>query len=374
MLQFENYTILSQLNEGAHAKVYLAKHNDLDVQVAIKSIPKSTLQTEKDKEWLRREIECHKKADFKFVTPLYEIIETNDSINLVMQYEKNGTLGRRLPLTGRGISEDVAKRWFFQIILALRYIHDELNVIHRDIKLENIMFDENDIIKIIDFGFSKDCQDSLPFAQHHTICGSPCYTAPEVFTGNAYSKMADVYSAGVVLYLMTAGKLPHFDNNITNLFAKIVKEPIEIPKYFSDDLTDLVQKMLQVDPKKRITIKEIIEHPWLEQFHYLGTSQDMKQYSIIKRPILYSLKSKGFDQDIIYESIKENKFDNYHGMYRILADNWRQVIKKRKSAPSIVMQPGSLKSMSLNVSGSFKITKRGRVNSGPKSISQLIWQ
>ena len=352
-----NYLILDKIASGAHSEVYYAQHEILNADVAIKVILKDSLKTEHSKELLRREIESHKKAENKFVTPLYEVIDTTEAVYLVMRYEKNGSLATRLSLNGQGITEEVAKKWFVQLLLGLRYIHNELKVLHRDIKLENILFDQNDCLKLIDFGMSNNLDRETC---QYTVCGSPCYAAPEVITGQEYSDKADIYSAGVVLFLLLTGKLPFYDTNINNLFKKVMNDDIDFPPYLSPKAVDLLRRMLERDQKIRITLEEIEDHPWVETYHFYIKSPQVSKLELFKKPVLELLKRKGVNEFLVEKAIEENSFNSYHGMYRILAYSMQMNDSKRSSTPHVSLRATVPRALIASCNSNRRLS-RGRI-------------
>ncbi|EAY20266.1 CAMK family protein kinase [Trichomonas vaginalis G3] len=162
------------------------------------------------------------------------------------------------------MKEEDAAVIFSELIIALRYLHDECNIAHRDIKAENILLDENHNIRLIDFGISRIHDIETEYMK--TNCGSILYAAPEIISEKGYTKSVDIWSAGVLLYAIVVGHFPFEENNYKNLTHKIVYSNVEYPPCLSILLTDLLQKMLVKDPTQRITIKEILDHPWLKKY------------------------------------------------------------------------------------------------------------
>jgi serine/threonine protein kinase len=172
--------------------------------------------------------------------------------------------------------ENVARRYFQQLISGMDYCHSQ-GIAHRDLKPENLLLDENDLLKISDFGLSalsaaSDGRQKMLM----TTCGTPNYVAPEVLKEKGYKGFtADVWSCGVILYVMLAGYLPFEDDSMSGLFNKIEKGDFEMPDFFSSDVKQLIAKMLVVDPNKRLTIKEILENKWFK----VGFKKDEKNAS-----------------------------------------------------------------------------------------------
>ncbi|OHS98337.1 CAMK family protein kinase [Tritrichomonas foetus] len=189
---------------------------------------------------------------------------------IVMEYLENGTLLEYVNKNGP-LSEDSASRVFSQLISVLDYLHNTMNIIHRDIKAENIMFDKNMNIRIIDFGFSKILSSNMQIVT--TSCGSPGYASPELISGFPYRTSSDIWSAGIVLYAMTTGSLPFQSFNTQRSIELIMNSDPQYPSRLSSILVDLLDKLLTKDPDLRITLDQIKEHPlvacWLHDCDYM---------------------------------------------------------------------------------------------------------
>ena len=191
---------------------------------------------------------------------LYEVIDTPTDIFLVNEYVSGGELFDYIVSKGR-LSADEARNFFHQIISGVEYCHFQ-KIVHRDLKPENLLLDANLNIKIADFGLSNLMRDG-DFLR--TSCGSPNYAAPEVISGHLYAgPEVDVWSCGVILYALLCGSLPFDDESIPNLFKKIKSGMYSLPTHLSQLAKNLIPRMLEVDPMKRITIPEIRLHPWFQ--------------------------------------------------------------------------------------------------------------
>ncbi|KAI0241367.1 Protein kinase [Massospora cicadina] len=188
---------------------------------------------------------------------LYEVITTPTDIIMVIEYA-----GRELfdfIVNNGKMAETSARRFFQQIICAVEYCHRH-KIVHRDLKPENLLLDPFDNVKIADFGLSNIMSDG-DFLK--TSCGSPNYAAPEVIGGKLYAgPEVDVWSCGVILYVMLCGRLPFDDEYIPHLFKKITEGIFSLPTYLSNDARHLLSSMLVVDPLQRMTIQEVRQHPW----------------------------------------------------------------------------------------------------------------
>lgn len=249
----DEYRSLGVIGHGATSTVFLARRVSDGAHVCVKVMPKSPSAN------YEREIENFKKAKHRNIAELYDVIDEPDNVCLVTEYAVGGSL-TKLMFAGK-IADNVIHKLFVELIGALEYLHTTLHVIHRDIKPDNLMFGKNMDLKLIDFGFSKEIPESPEKA---TACGSPAFVAPEVIKREKYSFGCDIWSAGIILYLMTTGRLPFDDPNVSNLINKIVTTPVSFPneKAIDPSLKTLIEGMLEKDPLKRYTIADIKKNSW----------------------------------------------------------------------------------------------------------------
>ena len=193
-----------------------------------------------------------------FIAQLFEIIENEHYYFVVMEFVQNGTLLTYINERCQ-LKEQEAANIFAQMILVLKYLQDDCNVCHRDIKAENILMDTNYNICVIDFGLSNISPENLM----NTQCGSPAYASPEMILGQQYTFSSDIWSCGCVLFAMVCGKLPFYDENISRLAQKIVYTEPQYPSTLSPMCTDLLKRILTKKPEERITINEIMNHDWV---------------------------------------------------------------------------------------------------------------
>ena len=187
-----------------------------------------------------------------------QIIETSRQLFLIMEYACGGELFDHI-VKRKKLKEAEACKFFQQVISGVEYIH-RCGICHRDLKPENLLLDESKNIKIVDFGLSNTYGDG---GLLKTACGSPCYAAPEMIAGKKYHGLAsDIWSCGIILYAMTCGYLPFEDPNTNKLYKKILACDYTIPSTLSLNLQDLMKKILNTDPAKRITIENIRTHDW----------------------------------------------------------------------------------------------------------------
>ena len=248
------------LGKGAFGKVNLCLHTLTGRLVAIKSINKEKIKTDRHLQKIKQETSIMETlSKSKNIVKIFETYETKKHICIVMEYICAGDLLTYIKKRSK-LTEPVAKFIFKQIILAIKYIHDN-NIIHRDIKLDNILLDLDNNIKICDFGVSrKIIKGDIMFEQ----CGTPAYIAPEILLNKGYEGFGvDIWSAGVVLYAMLSGTVPFKGNNLKDLHNLIINGEYKEIKGISKDAEDLLKNLLEVEPKERIKIEEILNHPWI---------------------------------------------------------------------------------------------------------------
>lgn len=251
------YEIRRTLGEGSFGKVKLAVHRVTNQQVALKIIARKKLISRDMAGRVEREIEYLQLLRHPHIIKLYTVIKTPLEIIMVLEYA-GGELFDYIVQHGK-MTEEKARRFFQQIICAVEYCHRH-KIVHRDLKPENLLLDDNLNVKIADFGLSNIMTDGN-FLK--TSCGSPNYAAPEVINGKLYAgPEVDVWSCGVILYVLLVGRLPFDDEHIPSLFAKIAKGHYVVPNYMSTGAAALIKKMLAVNPVHRATIDEIRMDPW----------------------------------------------------------------------------------------------------------------
>ncbi|KNC53945.1 CAMK/CAMK1 protein kinase [Thecamonas trahens ATCC 50062] len=258
------YKFKKVLGRGAFSVVKLARHKVDGTEWAVKCIEKEKLTGKET--MMRMEVDILCQVSHPNIIALKEIYETDKKIYLVMELVDGTDLFERIANTDE-FSEREAATVFLQLVSGVKYLHD-LDIIHRDLKPENLLVAATDEdmteIKVADFGLSKIVGEDVTLK---TACGSPYYVAPEVLNDSTYTFSADVWSCGVILYTLLCGFPPFYSENYTELFELIKRGMYEFPTPYWDNISegakDLVSRLLVVDPSKRISLEDIITHPWL---------------------------------------------------------------------------------------------------------------
>lgn len=260
---FGKYELRKLLGVGASAKVYHATNVDTGQSVAVKAVSKNKVlhQGGFGASNVEREISILHRLHHPNIIELYEVLATKTKIYFVVELAAGGELFHEVAGKGR-LSEDIARRYFRQLISAVKHCHSR-GVFHRDLKLDNLLLDEDGNLKVTDFGLSAVTDQIRPDGLLHTVCGTPSYVAPEILAKRGYDgAKVDIWSCGVVLFSLTAGYLPFNDYNLTILYRKIYRGQFRFPKWTSPDLRNLLSRLLDTNPETRITVDEILQDPW----------------------------------------------------------------------------------------------------------------
>ncbi|KAG8834763.1 hypothetical protein FRC17_007270 [Serendipita sp. 399] len=263
-----NYNIGRVIGEGSYGKVRLGAHRLTGTRVALKQIPKSVSAQ------LTREIHHHRQLHHSNIVQLYEVIATETSIWLVTELCAGGELFDYLVEKGR-IDEYEARLLFGQLCLAVAYCHDQ-GVVHRDLKLENVLLDDHTQIKLSDFGFTREFERG---ALLETFCGTTGYASPEMLQGQKYlGQEVDIWSLGIILYTLLVGALPFDDDDEEETKRKILAGNYEIPEWISPEARELIEGILVQEPLKRLSLQQILSSSWF-----------LKRISAMSPPLSQSL-------------------------------------------------------------------------------------
>lgn len=246
------YDLGRLLGCGTLAKVYYARSVVDGGGVAIKAVDKSNIVNASMETLIMREVSAMRRLSHPNIVKLHEVMATKSKIYLVMEHAKGGELFSRIFRQGP-LKESVAHRYFQQLVSALHFCHSN-GVAHRDVKLENLLLDQDGNLKVSDFGLSA-LTEQLKDGLLHTACGTPAYTAPEVIRQKGYDgTRADAWSCGVILFVLPAGFLPFDEANIVMMYRKIQRRELEFPSSFLDR-----------NPDTRITIEALVQVSWLKK-------------------------------------------------------------------------------------------------------------
>uniref|UniRef100_A0A8C5QEH0 non-specific serine/threonine protein kinase n=1 Tax=Leptobrachium leishanense TaxID=445787 RepID=A0A8C5QEH0_9ANUR len=264
MLKTKGYKLGIHLGEGSYAKVKSAYSSKLKCNVAVKIINRKKAPADFVKKFLPREMEIFATLDHNSIIKMHESFESEEIIYIIMELAVKGNLLDFIKKKG-ALTEESALKMFTQLVTAVKYCHD-LNIVHRDLKCENILLDQELNIKLSDFGFGR----RVPHSPGHsslskTFCGSSAYAAPEILQGIPYRpKICDIWSLGVILYIMVCGSMPYNDSNIKEMLHIQKEHSVKFPgsKHLSRNCKDLIRQMLQPDVTKRLTAAEVLDHSW----------------------------------------------------------------------------------------------------------------
>ncbi|KAI5077550.1 hypothetical protein GOP47_0007374 [Adiantum capillus-veneris] len=255
------YELGRVLGEGTFAKVKYARNVETGQSVAIKVIDKDTVFKHKLVHQIKTEISTMKLVKHPNVIQLYEVMASKSKIYFVLEYVAGGELFDKIARKGR-LKEERARRYFQQLIHAVDFCHSR-GIYHRDLKPENLLLDSRGNLKISDFGLSALAEQRGEDGLFHTTCGTPNYVAPEVIVHKGYDgARADVWSCGVILFVLMAGYLPFDDSNLMHLYRKIHRAELKYPPWFSLEACKLISRILNPNPRLRATIPEILKDSW----------------------------------------------------------------------------------------------------------------
>ncbi|XP_013176783.1 PREDICTED: serine/threonine-protein kinase par-1 isoform X1 [Papilio xuthus] len=339
-----NYQLEKTIGTGNFAVVKLATHVITKTKVAIKIIDKARLDEDNLKKTFR-EIAIMKRMRHPHIVKLYQVMESAHTIYLVTEYASNGEIFDHLVSKGR-MPESEAARIFAQMVAAVGYCHSR-GVVHRDLKAENLLLDRDMNIKLADFGFSNEYSAGATLA---TWCGSPPYAAPELFEGRHYNgPKVDIWSLGVVLYVMVCGALPFDGSTLSDLRNVVLSGKFRIPYFMSQECEHLIRHMLVVDPEKRLSLRGVARHRWLAA-HQPGPGPGMPDASegactchsgVEEEPaaegahhhkVLAHMQAlPGLTADLVLQSVQEERFDHISAIYNLLLDKLRRRTTHRNS-------------------------------------------
>jgi len=261
----DNYDIKEDLGKGAFSVVKLGINKKTGEKVAIKVIDKKAASTEQDAKRLQTEVEILKKVKHPNIVCLKDMFETNEKLCLIMELVTGGELFDKIVEKGQ-YSEKDASVIVKKMLSAVEYLHS-IGIAHRDLKPENLLLKGGNVdteVMLSDFGLSKIVGVE---SMMETACGTPYYVAPEVLSATGYDKEVDLWSCGVITYLLLCGFPPFYGETLQEVFEQIMKAEYDFPDPYWTEITkeakDLIRKLLVVDAEKRLTATQALQHPWV---------------------------------------------------------------------------------------------------------------
>ncbi|KAI1848983.1 hypothetical protein JX265_013726 [Neoarthrinium moseri] len=321
-----NYGLGKLIGKGSFGKVYLAHHKLTNgSKVVLKS-------AKKDDSNLAREIHHHRQFVHPHIARLYEVIVTESMVWLVLEYCAGDELYNYLLKHGPLPVEKVQKT-FTQLVGAVSYVHQQ-SCVHRDLKLENILLDKHENVKLVDFGFTREYEGKSNYLQ--TFCGTICYSAPEMLKGEKYAgEKVDVWSLGVILYALLCGELPFDDDDDNITRTRILSEEPKYPEHLPTDAIGLIKLLLSKRPLLRPTLPDILQHPFLsehapQQQAILKLRQPAPFSTALEKDCLERMRHAGVDIDQVIESVLAQKCDALAGWWTLLLEKEERKSKRRE--------------------------------------------
>ncbi|KAJ6818550.1 CBL-interacting protein kinase 32-like isoform X2 [Iris pallida] len=326
------YELGRTIGEGAFAKVRFAINTKTGEHVAIKILSKEKVLKHKLVEQIKREISTMKLIKHPNVVRLHEVMGSKTKIFIVLEFVTGGELFDKI-VDHEGMGEDEARRYFHQLINAVDFCHSR-GVYHRDLKPENLLLDAFGNLKVSDFGLSALSQQVRDDGLLHTTCGTPNYVAPEVLNDKGYDgATADLWSCGVILFILLAGYLPFDDSNLMGLYEKISNAEFSCPSWFSSGATRLITRILDPNPLTRITIPEILEDGWFKKDYKSPVFDERYETNVddvaaaFKNLQDHHVNSKREEQPVsmnAFELISMSKGLNLENLFDIQQENKRE--------------------------------------------------
>ena len=283
-----DFDILKEIGSGSFSTVYHVRHKKTKAEYAIKAIDKRKKTNEEEKPYFKREVEVMYKIHHPNVVKLYGHFEDNNYCYFIMEYISKGNVYHLFPTDKKKrLTTKVCASIIKDVISAVYFMHNmKPPIIHRDIKPENVLLSEGLVAKLTDFGWSNYIQED---EVRKTVCGTPIYLAPEIWMEKGHDETVDIWCIGVLLFELVTSTVPFQGNDIDTLKENILKVKINWPKDINTDAKNLIMKILKIDPKQRISLEEMLKHPFITKYipdatQYLIKPEEGVQY----KPFLIS--------------------------------------------------------------------------------------
>ena len=297
----KDFEIIKELGCGSFGRVFLARHKKTKVQYAIKAIDKKNKTNIEEKPYFRRELEVMYKIQHPNVVKLFGHFEDNHYCYFIMEYISKGNVYNLLTLNKKKqLATKVVASIIKDVISATYFLHN-MNppIIHRDIKPENVLLNDGIVAKLTDFGWSNYIEEEK---ERKTVCGTPIYLAPEIIKEKGHDEKVDIWCIGVLLFELMTGSIPFQGKDIESLKNNILHLKITWPKEMNKDAKDLISKILKLDPSERITLEEMLEHPFFTKYF-----PDAQKCLILPDPnIIYKTFIVSKDDPKTWDPVKKN--------------------------------------------------------------------
>ena len=288
--QIQNYRIIRTINRGSFSVVMLAENIKTGLNYALKVISRKILEEKETILHFEQEIRFHQSLKHENICELIEIIFQEDYIYMILEYCSNGELFDFVCNNPR-LHASIVRKLFSQIVAAVNYLHSR-NIAHRDLKLENVYLDESFNVKLGDFGFSHHVEKEQLLS---TSCGSVYYVAPEIIKGEQYDgKKADIWSLGIILFVLTTSSLPWTEQNQVKLYNQIENAEYKIPGFVPREVQEVIRWCLKLQPSERPSIEQLLECHYVAGYFEIAAEKEADKKSasstsfsqVKKRPLI----------------------------------------------------------------------------------------
>ena len=323
-----DFTIVKELGSGSFGRVYLVTHKKTKANYAIKAIDKRNKANIEEKPYFRREVEVMYKIHHPNVIKLYSHFEDNNFCYFIMEYIAKGNMFGLIPTDKKKrISTQLVANLIKDIISAVYFLHNmSPPIIHRDIKPENVLLADNFVAKLTDFGWSNYIQEDQ---KRTTVCGTPIYLAPEIIKEQGHDERVDIWCIGVLLFELTTGTVPFPGNDIESLENNILKLRIQWPKEINVDAKNLISKILKLDPNARISLSDMLKHPFITKYIPNASECLIKPDESIKyKPFVVSKDDPNNWDPVIHETNEIVNDNNKTNQEKVPTDNNKQKKKE----------------------------------------------
>ena len=264
--KISDFTFIKELGVGSYGRVILVQHKMTQAKYAIKAIDKRNKVNIEEKQYFRREIEIMYRVHHPNVVKLFGHFEDNNFCYFIMEYIPGGNIYSLLPKNGiRKVSTQNVVSIMKDVISATYFLHHMIPpIVHRDIKPENVVLDNNMVAKLTDFGWSNYIQGDI---KRTTVCGTPVYLAPEIINNTGHDEKVDIWCIGVLMFELLTGSAPFQGEDVQTVKSNISRLKIRWPKGMDRDAVDLISKILKYNPDERLSLEQILLHPFFTKFY-----------------------------------------------------------------------------------------------------------